>query len=138
MAAMALGADGVQIGTRFAASLESSAHINFKEKILQLKEGDTRLYLRKITPVRMVRNEFAMEVEAAENKGANREELLKILGHGRARKGIFEGELKGGELEIGQISSLITEIKPAATIVKEIINEYNEVRKSLGDSKYSF
>jgi enoyl-[acyl-carrier protein] reductase II len=138
LAAMALGADGVQIGTRFAASMESSAHSKFKEKILQLKERDTRLYLRKVAPVRMVRNDFALEIEDAENKGANREKLLKLLGKGRERRGIFEGELKGGELEIGQISSLVNEIKPAAKIVEEIIEEYNEVKKLLANSKCSF
>jgi enoyl-[acyl-carrier protein] reductase II len=138
LAAMTLGADGVQIGTRFAASLESSAHPNFKERILQLKEGDTRLYLRKVGPVRMIRNSFAIEIENAENNGAGPEELLKLLGHGRSRKGIFEGELQEGVLEIGQISSIVNEIKTAGKIVEEIIEEYTRARKSLTNSKYSF
>jgi len=138
LAAMALGADGAQIGTRFAASLESSAHINFKERILQLKEGDTRLYLRKVGPVRMIRNAFALELEAAENSGASAEELIRILGNGKPRKGIFEGKLEEGELEIGQIASLLNEIKPAAKIVEEIIKEYTEAKKNLADAKYSF
>lgn len=138
LAAMALGADGVQMGTRFAASIESSAHINFKEKILQLKEGDTRLYLKKVVPVRMIRNAFAIEIENAENRGADASELLNILGTGRSKKGIFEGDLEGGELEIGQISSIINEIKPAAKIIEEVIGEYNDARKELRLSKYKF
>jgi enoyl-[acyl-carrier protein] reductase II len=138
LAAMTLGADGVQIGTRFAASVESSAHHNFKKRILQLKEGDTRLYLKKVGPVRMARNRFAIEIEDAENKGASIEELLQILGTGRARKGIFEGELDEGELEIGQIASMLNEIKPAGEIVEEIIKEYKEAKRSLAKLKYSF
>ncbi len=138
LAAMALGADGVQIGTRFAASLESSAHTNFKKKILQLNEGDTRLYLRKIGPVRMVRNIFALEIEKAENNGASPEELTRLLGTGRSRKGIFEGDLEDGELEIGQIVSLVDQIKPAGKIVDEIVAEYYESRNSLNDSKFQF
>jgi len=138
LAAMALGADGIQVGTRFAASLESSAHINFKNRILQLNEGDTRLYLRKIGPVRMVRNEFAKEIENAENNGASADELSNILGHGRSRKGIFEGDLVNGELEIGQVASLINEIRPAGKIIDEIMQEYQRLRNSFENSKFYF
>ncbi|MGZ3883825.1 MAG: NAD(P)H-dependent flavin oxidoreductase [Bacteroidia bacterium] len=124
-AAFALGADGVQVGSRFVATPESSGHPNFKEAVLNAKEGDTQLSLKQLTPVRLIKNEFFHAVEDAERKGAGAEELQALLGRGRAKKGMFEGDLKEGELEIGQVSSAITELKPAAEIVKELMDEYN-------------
>ncbi len=131
LAAEALGAEGVQIGTRLAASAESSAHENFKKRLVHLPEGDTALTLKKITPVRLIKNEFYNLIVAAESSGAGTEELKQLLGKGRARKGIFEGDLKEGELEIGQAASFIKEILPAAEILKEIWDEYLETRKKL-------
>lgn len=124
LAAMALGADGVQIGSRFVASVESSAHQNFKNKIVEVKDGDTQLTLKKIAPVRLIKNKFYYEVEQKQNDGATVEELSNILGKGRAKKGMFEGNEDEGELEIGQVAGLINEIKPAEQIVNDIINEY--------------
>jgi enoyl-[acyl-carrier protein] reductase II len=123
-AVMALGAEGVQMGTRFAASLESSAHQDFKDRILAVCEGDTRLSIKKIGPVRLIRNEFYQSIQAAEDSGADRSELIQILGKGRAKRGMFEGDLIEGELEIGQVASLINQIKPVSEIVKEIWNEF--------------
>ena len=131
LAALALGADGVQIGTRFAASDESSAHPLFKKKILEVKDGDTFLTLKKVIPVRVIKNLFFEEVQNLENQGASAEQLKEFLGHGRSRMGMFEGDLNNGELEIGQVSALINEIKPAAGILEEIIREYELVRKDL-------
>lgn len=131
LAAMALGADGVQVGSRFAASEESSAHDNFKKKITNIGEGETLLSLKQLTPVRLVKNEFFQQVAAAEAKGAGKEELLQLLGRARAKKGMFEGDLVEGELEIGQISGLIHEVKPAADILHEIWNEYQQVKKEM-------
>lgn len=127
MAAMALGADAVQIGSRFAASVESSAHINFKNKIVEAKDGDTILAMKSLTPVRLIRNPFYEKVRAAEDRAATIEELKEILGRARAKKGMFEGDMEEGELEIGQISGYINEIKPAAEIVKEIVEEFNQL-----------
>ncbi|MBX9851969.1 MAG: nitronate monooxygenase [Cytophagaceae bacterium] len=124
LGAMAMGADGVQIGSRFAVSEESSAHINFKNKILQSGEGDTVLTLKSLTPVRLIRNKFFEEVKKAEEKGAGTEELKSLLGKGRAKKGIFEGDLDEGELEIGQIAAALDNIKPAGQILKELWEEY--------------
>lgn len=107
LAAMALGADGVQIGSRFAASDESSLHQNFKNRIIELKEGDTHLALKKLVPVRMIKNKFFNQIQEAENKGASAEELKAILGRARAKKGMFEGDLEEGELEIGQVSAML-------------------------------
>ena len=129
LAAMALGADGVQIGSRFVASIESSAHQNFKNKIVEVKDGDTQLTLKKIAPVRLIKNKFYLEVEQKQNAGATTEELSALLGKGRAKKGMFEGNEDEGELEIGQVAGLINEIKPAAQIVDEIINEYYKLKK---------
>ncbi|MCD7971184.1 MAG: nitronate monooxygenase [Candidatus Azobacteroides sp.] len=126
LAAMVLGAEGVQIGTAFALSEESSAHINFKQRALSIKEGETALCLKKITPVRLIKNEFYKRVEEAECKGATAEELRELLGRGRAKLGIFEGNLEEGELEIGQVASLIKKIKPVKQIVDEIIQEFNQ------------
>jgi enoyl-[acyl-carrier protein] reductase II len=125
LAAMALGADGVQIGSRFVASVESSAHPEFKKAVLEAGDGDTGLTLKKIVPVRLIKNEFYNRIRDAESKGASREELSEMLGKGRAKLGMFEGDLKEGELEIGQISGLIDEIKPAGQIIEEIMKEYN-------------
>ena len=127
MAAMALGAEGVQIGSRFAASLESSAHDNFKNKIVEAKDGDTILAMKSLTPVRLIRNPFYEKVREAEDRAATIEELKEILGRARAKKGMFEGDMEEGELEIGQISGYINEIKPAAEIVKEIVEEFNQL-----------
>jgi enoyl-[acyl-carrier protein] reductase II len=126
LAAFALGADGVQIGTRFAASEESSAHINFKRMIVNSNEGDTKLMLKKIGPVRLLKNKFYDDVQKAENACATAEELINLLGKGRAKKGMFEGYLDDGELEIGQIASIVKEIKPAGKIVEEIMKEFYE------------
>lgn len=131
LAAFALGAEGVQMGTRFVASEESSAHLNFKQKVISSMEGDTRLSLKQLTPVRLIKNKFAEEVEAAELRGASVEELKTLLGRARAKKGMFEGDMEEGELEIGQISAFIREIKPAKEIVKEVWNEFLEARKKV-------
>jgi enoyl-[acyl-carrier protein] reductase II len=136
LAAMALGAEGVQIGTRFVASKESSAHDEFKKILLKIKEGDTRLYLRRTAPVRMINNTFARMLGVAENSGADEKTLLAMLGKGRSKKGMFEGDLEEGELEIGQVASMIEEIKPAAAIVEELIMEYESVRKLLGGAQF--
>ena len=124
-AAMALGADGVQIGSLFAASVESSAHNEFKKLITRLKEGDTILSLKKLAPVRLIKNRFFNQVEEAEQRGASRDELAALLGKGRAKKGIFEGDLDNGELEIGQVSATIDHIEPVEVIMKRLIKEYN-------------
>ncbi len=131
LAAMALGAEAVQIGSRFVCSEESSAHINFKNEVVAAKEGDTKLSLKKVVAVRLLKNNFYEEVQAAEARGASAEELKELLGRGRAKKGMFEGELENGELEIGQISAGINEIKPAAKIVEEILEEYEAAKRLL-------
>lgn len=123
-AAMILGASGVQVGSRFVASEEASSHINFKNAVLKASEGDTILALKQLTPVRLLKNKFYQQVESAESKCAPIEELSALLGRGRARKGMFEGDLEEGELEIGQVSALIKKIQPASEIVSEIWNEY--------------
>lgn len=125
LAAFALGAEGVQIGSRFVASLESSAHPAFKQKVLEAKDGDTSLTLKRIIPVRLIKNKFYQEVKAMEDRGASREEIYEHLGHGRAKKGMFEGDLDEGELEIGQVSGMIRELMPAGKIVEEIVLEFN-------------
>ena len=130
LACMILGADAVQIGSLFAASQESSAHIDFKNKIINLKEGETQLSLKKLTPVRLVKNSFFDKISEAEARGADELELKELLGRGKAKSGMFEGNLIDGELEIGQISAMINEIKPASQIVMEIWNEYNTAKKS--------
>jgi enoyl-[acyl-carrier protein] reductase II len=131
LAAMVLGADAVQIGTRFAASIESSAHPLFKQKILEAKDGDTYLTLRKSMPVRLLKNKFFSEIHSLEENGASQVELEQYLGKGRARKGMFEGDLEEGELEIGQISALINKIQPAAEIIKDIMSDYSIVKSNL-------
>ncbi len=131
LAAMALGADGVQIGSRFAASDESSANINFKNQIISSVEGDTKLMLKQLTPVRLLKNKFFDAVQAAENNCASTEELTKLLGRGRAKNGMFEGDLDEGELEIGQVAALIRKIIPAKEIIDEIVAEYRQARMEL-------
>ena len=131
LAAMALGADGVQIGSRFIASPESSAHQNFKNYILNSMEGETQLTLKEITPVRLLKNEFYNQIISAYNRGATKEELVALLGRGRAKKGMFLGDLKDGELEVGQISATMDTIKPASDIVKEIIEEFEIVKNKI-------
>lgn len=124
LAALALGADGVQIGTRFALTKESSAHENFKKLCLNLKEGDTKFLLKKLSPTRLVKGDFATAVEEAEARGASVEELRELLGKGRAKKGIFEGDLKEGELEIGQVASLFWEELSVEEVMKELIRDF--------------
>jgi enoyl-[acyl-carrier protein] reductase II len=138
LAAMILGADGVQIGSRFVASNESSAHINFKKMVVEAGEGATSLTLKELTPVRLLKNSFYQEVANAYAKNATAEQLKEILGRGRAKKGMFEGDLDEGELEIGQVASLIREIKPAAAIMDEILEEFFESKRQLNSSKYDF
>jgi enoyl-[acyl-carrier protein] reductase II len=123
LAAMILGADGVQIGTRFAASAEASGHDNFKNKIVSIAEGDTQLSLKKLVPVRLIKNAFFNKVSEAEAKGASEQELAQLLGHARAKVGMFEGDMEEGELEIGQVSAMINEIMPAGEIINRIIEE---------------
>ena len=130
-AAFALGAEAVQIGSRFAACKESSAHENFKQKIIEAKEGETLLMLKKLAPVRLLSNEFAFEVYKQESAGASKDELNELLGKARAKKGMFEGDLQEGELEIGQVSSMITKLESAGEIVEEIWSEYMEVLKKI-------
>jgi len=125
-AAMALGADGVQIGSRFVCSEEASNHQAFKERIIQSGEGDTMLSMKKTVPVRLLKNRFFEDVKTLEDKGATPEELAQLLGKGRAKKGMFEGDLENGELEIGQVSTLIKEIKPAAVIIQEIWQDFTQ------------
>lgn len=126
LAAMVLGAEGVQVGTRFVASLEASSHLRFKEAVVNAKEGDTVLALKKLVPVRLLKNRFYEQVLAAEYSGATADHLKALLGRGRAKKGMFEGDLQEGELEIGQVSSLIGEILPAADIVRNIYTEFEQ------------
>ena len=130
LAAFALGAEGVQIGSRFVASLESSAHENFKNKVIHTQEGETLLTLKELTPVRLIKNKFFQSVEEAKLQGASADELKALLGKGRAKKGMFEGDLDEGELEIGQVAASIKEIKSAGEIVREIMREFDEKRKS--------
>ena len=128
LAAFSLGAEGVQIGSRFVASQECSAHPNFKDAVVESKEGDTMLSLKKLTAVRLLNNNFYQKVLEAENRGDSIEELRELLGRGRSKKGMFEGDLKEGELEIGQVSSMINEIKPVKAIIDEIISDF-EIEK---------
>ena len=128
LAAMVLGADGVQIGSRFVASEESSAHINFKNLVVDTKDGGTDLTLKELTPVRLIKNNFYLQVQELYKHNPSKEELKEFLGRARAKKGMFEGNLEMGELEIGQIAGLIHEIKPAASIVEDIVKEYHEIK----------
>jgi enoyl-[acyl-carrier protein] reductase II len=126
LAAMILGAEGVQMGSRFVCSDEASSHPNFKNAILKANEGDTTLSMKKLVPVRLLHNHFYKQIAEAEERGADPEELKNILGRARAKKGMYEGDLDEGELEIGQVSSMIKEIKPAKQIVDEVWNEFND------------
>jgi enoyl-[acyl-carrier protein] reductase II len=129
LATMVLGASGVQIGSRFVATPEASSHINFKDEIIKAKEGDTQLTLKELTPVRLLKNKFYNEVQQAYEKCVTKEDLEKLLGRARAKRGMYEGELEEGELEIGQVSALIHDIKPAATIVQEIWEAFEVLLK---------
>ena len=130
LAAMILGADGVQIGSRFVVSEESSAHINFKNHVLAAKDGDTVLTLKELTPVRLLKNNFYSKIEEAYYQNPSRDNLEFILGKGRAKKGMFMGDMNDGELEIGQIAFLLNSIKPAETIVNEIVAEFHLAKKA--------
>jgi enoyl-[acyl-carrier protein] reductase II len=140
MAVMALGAEGVQMGSRFVASEEASSHELFKNEVIKAKEGDTQLTLKELTPVRLIKNEFYKKVEEAYTKCNSIDELKELLGRGRAKRGMFEGDLIEGELEIGQISSIIDEIKPAATIIEDVIREYVEAKELIlnANSRFTF
>ena len=130
LAAMVLGADGVQIGSRFAASKESSAHVNFKQKIIDVKDGDTHLTLKELAPVRLIKNKFYREIQALYKENPTKEELIGLLGRARAKKGIFEGDLDNGELEIGQIAGIINNISSAKDILEEIVTDFETSKKT--------
>lgn len=138
LATMNLGADAVQIGSRFVASIESSAHQNFKNAVVEAKEGDTSLTLKEITPVRLIKNDFYGKVFSAYERGASIEELKELLGRGRAKKGMFEGDLVEGELEIGQVSGMIDKVQPAAEILQEILEEYRTALAEQSTEKFKF
>lgn len=131
LAMEALGASGVQIGSRFAVSQESSAHDNFKMRVIESREGDTHLTLKQLTPVRLLRNDFFQQVQEAEARGASKDELMQLLGRGRAKRGIFEGDLSEGELEIGQVAAAIRDVRPAAEILKNLWEEYRQARQKI-------
>jgi len=128
LAAMVLGADGVQVGSRFVASPEASSHELFKKWVVDAKEGDTQLTLKELAPVRLLKNKFFDDIQKAYASGATKEELMKLLGRARAKKGMFEGDMEEGELEIGQVSGLIHNITPAAEIVRELMEEYHRAK----------
>ena len=136
LAAMVLGADGVQVGSRFAASVESSAHENFKNKIIATKEGETQVTLKELAPVRLIKNKFYQDVQDLYTKCPTKEELAELLGRARAKHGMFEGDLDEGELEIGQIAGLIHDIKPAAEIISEMIADFELAKNDV--SKFVF
>lgn len=138
LAALNLGADAVQIGSRFVATPESSAHQHFKDKVVEAKEGDTLLTLKELTPVRLLKNPFFDKVQEAYANDASVEELEALLGRGRAKKGMFLGDLVEGELEIGQVAGLIHEIKPAAQIVEELVSEYKQALAEQASAKFQF
>jgi enoyl-[acyl-carrier protein] reductase II len=131
LAAFALGAEGVQIGSRFVTSAESSAHPDFKQRIIDSKDGDTMLMLKKLVPVRLLRNNITEEIQKLENEGAPADKLLEYIGKGRPRSGMFDGELDEGELEVGQVAGIIDDIKPAAEIISEIIREFNRAKNEI-------
>lgn len=135
LAAMALGADAVQIGSRFVASEESSAHQNFKSAVVEAGDGATQLTLKEITPVRLIKNKFFNDVQEAYARKANADEIRELLGRARAKRGMFEGDMDEGELEIGQISGYIHNVQPAAEIVKEIVEEFNSVAGMMGSMR---
>lgn len=131
LAAMVLGADAVQVGSRFVASSEASSHQNFKKMVVKAKEGDTQLTLKELAPVRLLKNKFFENIQELYTKNPSKEQLIELLGRARAKKGMFEGDLEEGELEIGQISGLIHEIKPAARIVEEMLQEFEEAKQEV-------
>jgi enoyl-[acyl-carrier protein] reductase II len=131
LAAMVLGADGVQVGSRFAASFESSSHESFKKTIVELQEGETQVTLKELAPVRLIKNKFYNDIQELYSKGPTAEELKTLLGRARAKRGMFEGDLVEGELEIGQIAALIDDIKPAAQIVADLVSEFKAAQKEL-------
>ena len=131
LAAMILGADGVQVGSRFVASEEGSAHMAFKEEVVLAKEGATQLTLKELAPVRLLKNQFYQDIQKAYEHGATVEELKTLLGRARAKRGMFEGDLEQGELEIGQVSAIIDSIMPASDIVKELVQDYNKAIQQL-------
>ena len=133
LAAIVLGADGVQVGSRFVASDESSAHDAFKQVVINVKEGDTQLTLKELAPVRLIKNKFYQDVQELYTKAASVDELKTLLGRGRAKKGMFEGDLVEGELEIGQIAAIIHDIKPVAEIVDDIMKEFEEAKKQIAN-----
>lgn len=136
LAVMTLGADGVQVGSRFAASIESSAHDNFKETIVNVKEGGTQLTLKELAPVRLIKNKFYQDVQDLYEKCPTKEELVALLGRARSKRGMFEGDLVEGELEIGQIAGIIHEIKPAAKIVEEMISDFEKAREEVTNFQF--
>ncbi len=136
LAVMTLGADGVQVGSRFAASVESSAHDNFKETIVNVKEGGTQLTLKELAPVRLIKNKFYQDVQDLYEKCRTKEELVALLGRARSKRGMFEGDLVEGELEIGQIAGIIHEIKPAAKIVEEMISDFEKAREEVTNFQF--
>jgi enoyl-[acyl-carrier protein] reductase II len=139
LSAMILGAEGVQIGSRFAVAKESSAHENYKQRVLEAIEGDTVLTLKKLAPVRLIKNSFQQQVLEAENTGASITELIKLLGKGRAKKAIFDGDLDEGEIEIGQVSALLQKNETASEIMNEIVNEFNTLKNNIfTENKFQF
>lgn len=136
LAAMVLGADGVQVGSRFAASVESSAHPNFKQKIIEVKDGDTQLTLKELAPVSLIKNKFYQQVQQLYTQCPTPEDLKELLGRARAKKGMFEGDLDNGELEIGQIAGIIHGIKPAQDILQKIITDYDNARTALSQKRF--
>ena len=136
LAAMVLGADGVQMGSRFAASIESSAHIDFKKTILETQEGETLVTLKELAPVRLIKNKFFNDIQAAYDNCASVEDLKTLLGRARAKKGMFEGDLVEGELEIGQIAGLIHDILPVETIISNVISEFNLAKGSVNEIQF--
>lgn len=135
LAAEALGAEGVQMGTRFALTEESSAHFNFKDRCLRLNEGDTLLTLKQLSPTRLVKNDFYKQIEEAEQKGASADELKALLGKGRAKKGIFEGDLYEGELEIGQAASQLRKLQTVDEVMKELVEDYRTALRQMQDKQ---
>ncbi|MEM7382374.1 MAG: nitronate monooxygenase, partial [Bacteroidota bacterium] len=136
LAAMILGADGVQVGSRFVASHEASSHQLFKEKVVEAGEGDTHLTLKELAPVRLIKNKFYRDIQEAYANGANQDQLRELLGRARAKRGMFEGDMEEGELEIGQVSALIHDIRPAAEIVSELIREFNSGKELIQTDKF--
>jgi enoyl-[acyl-carrier protein] reductase II len=136
LAVMVLGADGVQVGSRFAASVESSAHDNFKETIVNVKEGDTQLTLKELAPVRLIKNKFYQDIQDLYQTGPTKEEIMTLLGRARAKRGMFEGDLIEGELEIGQIAGIIHEIKPAVEIVEEMIYDFELAKNEVSNFNF--